>query len=354
MNTYIKKFSNKKIIITGHTGFKGSWLTLILTLFKANVVGVSKDVVGKKSLYGLCKINKICKDFRCDIRNLDNIKKIILDEKPDYIFHLAAQSLVSESISNPISTFETNTLGTANILESVRFLKKKCSVVIVTSDKCYKNNEWKRGYNENDVLGGDDPYSASKATAELVFNSYFQTYFIHKQNINLATARAGNVIGGGDFSKNRIVPDIINSWINKKKLIIRSPKSTRPWQHVFEPLRGYMDLALSLSSNKLKINGNNFNFGPIEKKDLNVEEVIKKISIHLGKIDYKTVPNKKFKESGLLKLNCRKAFKLIKWKPNIDYNQSIELTSEWYRAYNEKKNLLNFSINQIKNYFNIK
>ena len=244
-------FKNKKIIVTGHTGFKGSWLTLWLTEIGADVLGISKDVPTKPSHYKLLNLEKKIKSKKIDIQNLKEIKKEIKNFKPDYIFHLAAQSIVKKSYINSIETWKTNLMGTVNILESLKEVKKETVTIIITSDKCYKNIETTRGYKENDILGGEDPYGASKSAAEIAINSYIKSFYNNKNNKNyIASTRAGNVIGGGDWSENRLLPDCIKSWINRKSPKIRNPNSTRPWQHVLEVIYGYLLLAKKLKKIK--------------------------------------------------------------------------------------------------------
>ena len=351
MKKYKFFFFNKTVIVTGHTGFKGSWICLMLWMFGAKIIGISSYDLGKKSNYYFLKIkSKIIKEYKIDIKDFNKLKSIILKIKPDLVFHLAAQSLVSNSVKNPINTFNTNIIGTINILESLRYLKKKCSAVIITSDKCYKNKEIQRGYKEIDVLGGVDPYSASKASAEIVFNSYYNTYFKSNRLVSIGSARAGNVIGGGDFSLNRIIPDVIKSIKSNSILNIRSPKSTRPWQHVLEPLRGYIDLSIDLYKN-CKNSGESFNFGPRNKENYSVIEIIKIIQSRIPHLRIKINKNSTFKESGLLKLNCKKAEKILGWKPYFNTKQSIDLTIDWYTDYINKKNVEDLTIKQINNYF---
>ncbi len=351
MNNYKKFFFNKTIIVTGHTGFKGSWISLILWLFGAKVVGISSYELGHESNYRILKIkSKVHKEFKVDINDFNKLKSVVIKTKPDLVFHLAAQSLVSKSFTNPLNTFNTNIIGTINILESLRYLRKKCSAVIITSDKCYLNKEIQRGYVETDVLGGFDPYSASKASAEIVFNSYYNSYFRGNKYISIATARAGNVIGGGDFSSNRIIPDVIRSIKSNSILKIRSPKSTRPWQHVLEPLRGYIDLSINLYKN-YKNSGGNFNFGPRSKENFSVIEIIKMIQTRFPKLNVKIDKKFNFKESGLLKLNCKKASKILDWRPYLNTKQSINLTIDWYIDYINKKDIEELTLNQINNYF---
>ncbi len=346
-----KKFKNKKIIITGHTGFKGSWLTLWLKLLGAKIVGISLNLPSKPSHYGLLNINKKIINIELDIRNLKKLKRVFKKYKPDFVFHLAAQPLVKKSYKNPTETFLVNTMGTMNVLESLKEIKKRFAAVIITSDKSYKNLEIKRGYHENDLIGGKDPYSASKGAAELIIQSFCSSYFKSDKKRNIAVARAGNVIGGGDWSDDRLIPDCVKSWSNHKKVLIRNPKSTRPWQHVLEALRGYLILALRLYNDN-KLHGEPFNFGPKNSQNKDVITLVKQMKKNWDKVKWKEVnkQNKLF-EAKLLKLNSLKAKKRLNWKPILDFTETIKMTTEWYKNYYEnKKNISEFSIKQIKNY----
>ena len=345
-----KVFKNKKIIITGHTGFKGSWLTLSLTNLGAKVLGISASIPTKPSNFIASKINQDSINVKSNIKDGKKLNQIIKKYKPDFIFHLAAQSLVSTSYKNPRDTWETNLLGTLNILESVKDLKKKTIVVIITSDKAYKNVEKKSGYRETDILAGVDPYSASKSSAELVIQSYFNSFLKKNNNISLGIARAGNVIGGGDWSKDRLIPDCVRSWSKKKRVLIRNPKSTRPWQHVLEAVWAYILLAAKLRNNK-KLNGQAFNFGPSKGKNYSVFELLNKMKKYWPNVDYVIKKSKKFHESKLLKLNCNKAKMYLGWNSSLTFDQNIKLTSEWYQNfYSNKKRIRNISIYQIKKY----
>ena len=310
---FLNGFKNKKVIVTGHTGFKGSWLTLWLVLLGAKVIGISANIPSTPSHFNVIKLRKKISHKKMDIRNLKLLKKIFKATQPDYVFHLAAQSLVNESYIHPIRTWETNTIGTLNILESLRELKKNCVVVIITSDKSYKNVEIKRGYKEDDILGGKDPYSASKASAELAIQSYISSFFpIKKTKVLIGVARAGNVIGGGDWSKNRLIPDCIKSWSKNNTVLIRSPESTRPWQHVLEAICGYLLLALNLKKNK-RLHSEVFNFGPSNTKSYKVIFLVKLMKKYWNQVSWK-VTKKSFFESNLLKLNSNKAKNILKWK----------------------------------------
>ena len=346
-----KIFNNKKVLVTGHTGFKGSWLSLILNHLGAITLGVSKSVPTNPSHYKIYKNFTKIKSKKIDISNRKKTKKIILNYKPDFIFHLAAQSLVKKSYSNPIDTWKSNTFGTINILDSLKNYKKKVCVVIITSDKVYENVEKKTGYKETDLLGGFDPYSASKSAAEIAIKSYFKSFLIKKSNISLVIARAGNVIGGGDWSENRLIPDCIKAWSKNKSVNIRNPNATRPWQHVLEATMGYVILGASLKFNK-KINGEAFNFGPRTNKNFKVIECVKQMKKYWPTIKWKLKKTKNFYESSLLKLNSKKAYKILGWKGVLSFNETIKMTTLWYKNY-YKKNQKNLSTSQIKEYIKI-
>lgn len=345
-----KTFKNKKVIVTGHTGFKGAWLTFWLKKLGANILGISYNSKTKPSIFKTLNLKDGIKNKNLDIRNLKKLRKELQNFKPDFVFHLAAQSLVKTSYENPETTFKSNCIGTLNILESLRNLKKKCTVVLVTSDKSYKNLEIKRGHKETDQLGGLDPYSASKACAEIIIQSYIQSF--HKTNrIFIAVGRAGNVIGGGDWSKDRLIPDCFKSWSNKKDCIIRNPNSTRPWQHVVEVVYGYMVLAKQLSTNS-RLHGEVFNFGPSYSKNYKVKEILSYFKFLWNRCTWKTkTMNTIQKESVLLKLNSTKAKKVLKWKTSLSLKETLVLTLDWYKNYYiKKKEIITFQ--QIKQYKN--
>jgi len=346
-------FKNKKILITGHNGFKGSWLTIWLNLLGAKIVGISLKDNSKNNHFNLVKNNIKIKSYFFDIRNKVKLQKVILSEQPDYIFHLAAQSLVYKSILNPKFNWETNVVGLLNLLESILKLNKKCYAIIITSDKCYKNLEQKKGYKETDILGGIDPYSASKASAEILFHSYYQTFFANKKkNIRLCTARAGNVIGGGDWSDYRLIPDCMKMWLDNKAPLIRNPNATRPWQHVLEALSGYLTLAYEMTKNK-QINGTSFNFSSNKIKNISVKNFIKKISKKWPKISWKIKNTNKFYESSLLQLNNSKAKRVLNWKAKLSINETIDFVVDWYKNFNiNKKNIFSVSQNQIIKFMN--
>jgi CDP-glucose 4,6-dehydratase len=346
-------YKNKKVLIIGHTGFKGSWLSISLKEMNARIYGISIDIPTKQSHFRLLKLNKKIKDFRLDIRNYNELKKKILSIKPDVIFHLAAQSLVKKSFADPYETWTTNLLGTINLFDILKNMKikKNTSVVVITSDKCYKNLNQRKKYLETDLLGDSEPYGASKAAIELAFRSYFDSFFFNKKNLNIATARAGNVIGGGDWSQDRIIPDLIKSMDKKKTLKIRYPKSTRPWQHVLEPIYGYLFLGYNLHVKKPLVNGESFNFGPNFVKNYNVIDLLHAFKKYLPKINWKISKKKtKIKEANLLNLNSSKAKKILKWKNILSFDETVKMTASWYQKYFEKVDMNIITNNQIRNY----
>ena len=276
------------------------------------------------------------------------LNKIITKIKPDFIFHFAAQSLVGNSFKNPVYNFETNFNGTLNLLEVLRLSKFKCISIIITSDKSYKNLEIKRGYTENDILGGDDPYSASKASAEFVINSYFKSFLKNKKNLRIAICRAGNVIGGGDWSNDRLIPDIMRSIFNNKKVKLRNQSSTRPWQHVLDVLNGYLILASKLKKNNT-LNGQSFNFGPPIKSNYTVLAIVREMKKNWNLLEW-VFSNRTYHESTLLKLNSSKSLKYLNWKNKLDFKELIRLVTDWYKCFYENKNVYDFSIKQIRNF----
>ena len=357
MENLEKVFKGKRVLVTGHTGFKGSWLTLWLVRLGARVIGLSDDIPTTPSNFEVNNIAKIIEDNRVDIRNYDLVSNIVNSANPDFVFHLAAQSLVRESYDQPLKTFEINAMGTANILQALISVDKKVTVVMITSDKAYDNVEWVWGYKETDRLGGKDPYSASKGMAELVIKTYFESFIKNKtDNITLGIARAGNVIGGGDWAKDRIVPDCIRSWSINQSVKIRNPNSTRPWQHVFEPLSGYLSLAEKLTVDS-KINGEAYNFGPPANQNHTVDELIIEMNNYWHGIEwqYEIEKGEIFHEASLLKLNCDKALFDLNWVPTLNFEQTVKMTMEWYKEFyeNESSNMLQFSNEQIDSYMGL-
>lgn len=335
-------FREKKVLITGHTGFKGSWLTQILLRFGADVVGVSLVPEDKNGLFSILGLEGKIKNYFSDIRDFDDLKRIISSERPEIVFHLAAQALVRESYDDPLMTYSTNVLGTANVMQALHEIGCARSVVVITTDKVYKNLEWIYPYRENDALGGYDPYSASKAAADIVTQSYIQSFFNpeafgKKHQTLVAVARAGNVIGGGDWGKHRLVPDIMRSIMEKgEKLIMRNPHAIRPWEHVLEPLSGYLTLSQRLYERKT-VFSDTWNFGPNDESFVEVEAVVRQILTHLGKGEYEVQEDYSKHEANILKLDTTKAKSLLGWRPRLDFNENIEFTAAWYKNFYQKK-----------------
>ena len=355
----IKKFfKDKKILITGHTGFKGGWLTQMLLNWGAIISGIALRPNTKPNLFEALKLKEKIKNYFWDIRDFKNISKIIKREKPEIIFHLAAQPLVRESYNNPLYTFETNIIGTANVLESIRDLKSVKAVIIVTTDKVYENKNIDHSFKESDKLGGTDPYSSSKAASEIIVNSYIKSFF---QTLNygkthftlIASARSGNVLGGGDWQKDRLIPDIIRAIFEKKeKIIIRNPSAIRPWQYVLEPLFGYLLLAKNLYEGRTDFAGP-WNFGPLKNNYVSVEELVKLALKILKRGSYEIKPDFSKHEDQILKLNSNKARKILKWKTKLSIEEILRLTLEWYQHYYEKKDIIEFTNQQIDYFFKI-
>ncbi len=353
---FIKKnIEGKKVLLTGHTGFKGSWMLMLLNMFNAKVSGISLVPKNQNDIYNLINGDSLCDSIISDIRNKDQLREYVLKINPEIIFHFAAQPLVRESYKNPIETFETNIIGTANLLDAVRFIKTKCTIVVITTDKVYENKEWHYPYRENDRLGGYDPYSSSKAASELIIDSYRNSFFnpvnfkMHLKSI--ASARAGNVIGGGDWSEDRLIPDIIRSINSETNILIRNPNSVRPWQHVLEPLLGYLLLAINLDSNPLKFSSS-FNFGPNDNDVLSVIEIAN-ICVDYFKKGVVEIRNdvNSFHEASLLKLDINKSREYLGWQPKLSSLQSIAYTLDWYKysGNNERE----YCMKQIKSYYEI-
>ena len=342
-------WKGKKVFITGHTGFKGSWLCLLLKHLGANVTGYSLKPLNKKNLFSEAKIkNLINKSIIADIRNKNKLFIELKKSKANIVFHLAAQALVRESYLNPIDTFKTNIIGTANILDCISKINSIKSSVIITSDKVYdikKNKIFK----ESDLLGGIDPYSASKVCSEHVFLAYVNSFFKNSRKRSIATARAGNVIGGGDYSKDRLIPDIIKSVKLKRKILIRNPKSIRPWKHVLDPISGYINLAEKLYKNRFS-QTHSWNFGPNVQNCKTVKYIANKIAYKTNsKIKIIKEKTNLFKETVLLRLDNRKAKKMLKWYPKWSLDYSIQKILDW-NFKNPGMNKQKVCFNQIKDY----
>ena len=325
-------YVGRKVIITGDTGFKGSWLALWLQKLGATVTGIGLDPKTSRDNYVACGLGSVITHHICDIRQYDKIQKIFTTTKPDMVFHLAAQALVSESYTCPRETFDINTQGTANILEAIRHTPSVQAGVMVTSDKCYENLGWVHSYRETDPLGGHDPYSASKGAAEIIISSYIRSFFSKDGTPVISSARAGNVIGGGDWSKNRIIPDFMRSLEGKKPIDLRNPGAVRPWQHVLEPLYGYLLLGATMINKGHSFSGA-WNFGPLYRNNLTVEDLIRRF-IEQGKRGEMKIPDHRgnFHEAGFLSLDITKAVHQLGWHPVLDIETMIQFTLDEYRV----------------------
>ncbi|MEN7549783.1 CDP-glucose 4,6-dehydratase [Rapidithrix thailandica] len=356
---YQRIYQNKKVLITGNTGFKGSWLSIWLLSLGADVYGLSNGIPTEPSIFEKLKLAQHITHFDQDVRDLEGVKRIISEVKPDFIFHLAAQPIVSISYQNPVDTFSTNVIGSCNILEALRVSQQACTVVMITSDKCYENVEWTWGYRENDRVGGKDPYSASKGAAEVAIRSFYHSFFKAEDSpVKMVTVRAGNVIGGGDWAASRIVPDSVQAWAKGEAVVIRSPQATRPWQHVLEPLSGYLRVGQLLHTNR-KLSGESFNFGPKAEQTKTVLELLQELSLYWEfsseQEKFQITENTSYHEAGLLKLNCDKALHTLQWLPTLDFVQTAQFTSEWYFNFyrHPEIDLMEFTTEQINTYCNI-
>lgn len=327
-------FRGRKVLVTGHTGFKGGWLTSWLLDLGAEVAGYSDAVPTTPSLFEQNGLERRLEHHLGDVRDLDRLTKVIAEFRPDVVFHLAAQAIVSTSYRDPLGTFSTNVMGTATVMQALRAIDWPCAAVIITSDKCYENVEWPWGYRETDRLGGKDPYSASKGAAELAFHAFHHSYFPAGGPVRLASARAGNVIGGGDWAVDRIVVDCVKAWSGGGSVEIRSPRATRPWQHVLEPLSGYLALGASLVAGSA-LHGESYNFGPAAEQNRTVVELLTALGtawgLEAGQPGYRVTDNIPFHEAGLLKLSCDKALADLRWQPTLTYGECVDMTGGWYR-----------------------
>ena len=345
-------YRNKKILVTGNTGFKGSWLTAWLLEMQADVYGISIDIPTNPSHFEKAGLGQKINHFEADICDLKQVINIISEVRPDFVFHLAAQPLVRLSVEQPICTLTTNILGSAHILEALRKVNSSCNVVMITSDKSYDNVEWVWGYRESDELGGKDPYSASKAGAEMAIKTYAHSFFRSSSSkVKVVVGRAGNVIGGGDWASDRIIPDCIRAIESKKPIHLRNPFATRPWQHVLDPLSGYLLLAACLREEPSAYGGS-WNFGPPSKEVRTVSEVAERLvaQFGIGSIDSKASVEKHH-EARLLQLNCDKAHQLLGWHPRWDFERTLDMTADWYKQLNAGEEAKNITRQQLCGYF---
>jgi CDP-glucose 4,6-dehydratase len=348
-------YRGRKVFITGHTGFKGSWLSILLNWLGADVHGYALNPHTNPSLYEIAKVDKIVSSTIGDIRDFDFLAKKLNEINPEIIIHMAAQPIVRESYKNPRETYEINVMGTVNLLDAARQIKSVKAILNITTDKCYENKEWLWGYRENEPIGGYDPYSNSKGCSELVTASFRNSYFNSKEykshGVALASARAGNVIGGGDWASERLIPDFIRSITLGEKVIIRNPYAIRPWQHVLEPLSGYLTLCEKLYSGG-SFFAEGWNFGPNDEDAKNVEWITNKICQLWGQdaaydLDKKPQPH----EAGYLKLDCSKAKALLAWHPQWNIDKSLKMIVDWHKALLNNANMRDFTVGQIKEYF---
>jgi CDP-glucose 4,6-dehydratase len=344
-------YRGKKVFVTGHTGFKGSWLCEWLLALGAEVSGYSHGYPSEPCHFKHLDLEARITHHIGDIRDAGALYDAVAAFEPHFLFHLAAQPIVSEALKDPLETLSSNIMGTAHVMEVLRSVDSLRTAVIITSDKCYENVEWDYGYRESDALGGKDPYSASKAAAEIVFGSYFRSFLAAQKRIHVASARAGNVIGGGDWAKDRLIPDCIRAWACGEKPFIRNLDATRPWQHVLEPLRAYLHLGAQLDARRPGLNGEAFNFGPASSQNHSVRDVLESIKVCWPTVAWecKEDPLVK-KECGLLKLNCDKSLSRLGWAPALDFDDSIVMTIDWYRAFYAKRNVQELTQGQIEAY----
>ncbi|MFC1844700.1 CDP-glucose 4,6-dehydratase [Thermodesulfobacteriota bacterium] len=340
-------WQGKKIFLTGHTGFKGSWLSIWLQQLGASVTGYSLEPPTSPSLFKLAKVSDGMQDIRGDVRDIESLNKALRESQAEIVIHMAAQSLVRDSYSFPVETYSTNVMGTVHVLEAARLQDGVRTVLNITSDKCYENSGLTRGYNEDDPMGGYDPYSSSKGCAELVTSAYRNSYF--NGNKAVASARAGNVIGGGDWAKDRLVPDIIRAAMNGRTVLLRNPHAIRPWQHVLDPLSGYLMLI-----EKLYTEGQPFaqgwNFGPSEQDTRPVEWIAQKIAALCGGLKWEKDNSANPHEAHYLKLDCSKARTQLAWKPRFNLQKALEWTVLWYKRQAAGEDMRSTTEEQIKNY----
>jgi len=345
-------YRGRRVLITGHTGFKGSWMATWLLELGADVAGFSVDVPTSPANFDASGLRDKVRHYEGDIRDRGAFLAAAREFKPSCIFHLAAQSLVRRSYTSPVETFETNAIGTLNVLEALRHVPGIEAAVLITSDKCYRNRDWVWGYRETDTLGGEDPYSSSKGCAELIYHSYYCSFFGRTAGLPAtATARAGNVIGGGDWTPDAIVPDCVRSWASGDPVVLRNPHAVRSWLQVLEVLSGYMWLGANLLSGASGANGESFNFGPPSEATYSVERLVSEFGKHWAKASWNVRPMHDAPEAQLLKLSCEKALAQLSWRTVLSFEETLALTAEWYREYlSGSADMFEFSLDQIRRY----
>ena len=346
-------YRNRRILVTGHTGFKGSWLSHWLLELGSSVAGLSIDIPTQPSNFETIELEHRLRHHAASITNLEQVQRILAEERPEIVFHLAAQPLIRRSYDQPRLTFDTNLGGTINVLEAIRRTPSVRAAVFITSDKCYENVEWEYGYRESDRLGGADPYSASKACAEIAFSAYARSFFNQADSPRIVTTRAGNVIGGGDWAAERIVPDCVRAWADRSPAVLRNPSATRPWQHVLEPLSGYLWLGAQLLLRSDEPPEGAFNFGPAADCSHSVLSLVSEMhkSWPGSTWTINETGNGAKKEAGLLKLNCDRALHHLDWRPTLSFEEGVAMTAQWYRRYYEKTHPMRaFAAEQIRSY----
>ena len=347
-------WKGRRVFLTGHTGFKGSWLSLWLNALGADTTGYALDPPTQPSLFDQANVSSVVKSICADIRDFQRFKSALADSRPDVVIHMAAQSVVRRGYEDPIETYSSNVMGTVNLLESLRQIGRPCVVVNVTSDKCYENKEWDRGYRESDALGGHDPYSSSKACAELVASAFCYSYFQADSSgslpISVAGARAGNVIGGGDWTRDQLVPDLMRAFLGGKPCLIRSPSAIRPWQFVLEPVRGYLMLAERLAENSSR-SGSGWNFGPAEADAKPVSWIADRLVALWGKnASWRNDAANHPREAHYLKLDASRAKAELGWRTLLPLNNALDWVVEWYRAFQDGNDLQRLTLSQIERY----
>lgn len=348
-------YAGKRVLVTGCTGFKGSWLSVWLQAMGATVSGLALRPSSEPAMFDELGLRDFVDFHEGDVRDPAFVGRVIAETKPDVVFHLAAQAIVRASYDDPVGTFATNVMGTAHVLDALRRSGRPVAAVMITSDKCYENVEWVYGYRETDALGGKDPYSASKAAAEMAIRSWSNSFFSAADSaVRVVAVRAGNVIGGGDWASARIVPDAVRAWSTGKQVVIRSPNATRPWQHVLEPLSGYLLAGARLAEGAYR-GGEAFNFGPAAEQSVPVRDLLRALATHWGfdaEDEYLSIEAAQFHEAGLLKLNCDKALAVLGWRPVLDSAETAGLTASWYaHFYRDKRSqMLDFTRAQVAQY----
>jgi CDP-glucose 4,6-dehydratase len=347
---YSGEYNGKKVLITGHTGFKGSWLSIWLKRLGAEVIGYSLDTPTEPSLFKICNLDEKITSINGDVRNAIKLNETFEKNKPDIVFHLAAQPLVRLSYKEPKETYEINVMGTVNVLEAAKNSEYVKAVVVITTDKCYENKEWVYGYRESDAMGGYDPYSSSKGCAELIVSAYRKSFY-NEKGIALSSTRAGNVIGGGDWAEDRLIPDFVRSVSKDKSIVIRNPLATRPWQYVLEPLSGYLWLGALMLKDKEKYSSG-WNFGPRDTDVLNVKDILNLSIKCWGKGSIEIDKSQQPHEASLLKLDISKAKAYLKWQPVYDVYKAVDRTIQWYKTYyeNSSENMYEYTLKQIEEY----